>query len=569
MCVDGLKTLMFTHDSTGVTATASQHISSWVNTYSAEHIDPNHCFCWQLFRPLALLVSRSSWKTLASSRRVGARSFLGKTLFGNDGQTETAIDDECDMRCQDVDPAQLEFFVDQLGGEWRDRIVQSNSDAMLLEGCAATLLSIADGLRASAAGSHIKRYSMAKLIKYILISALMSDSGDLAEVVWRSVDAIRPGLAKVVQEEVLKENNKVPSKATLSRYKLTLDVALMLYQQKRVTAVKMFIYMLADSSPQLRRDFFMVACTMMTDVIEAGRAQARLINSRSKRHDAGSHQRRVDTLRMDRATKQHIFPPTCLGSRRSGLAYKLDCLLHILHLERATWRCVRMFLVMLVCFTSDQGTESGLPYVPRSALTDEALAEMYPHYLEFSAEDDGLDNYISTRLRGVPENLIKSAMPFTLFVPGILHIIHGCTSDLTKNLVHFDKWFNMFKSLHHVLKSPWTRERFTATCLVGQWLYWRTRIHSITTSLLDWRWGSLLGAVHELSELEVGIRGSWNKAAINFRDESADGRARSRSAQEREDAEAKLVDADVAAKSAWMWEYAGMLLMIAHALETI
>ena len=79
----------------------------------------------------------------------------------------------------------------------------------------------------------------------------------------------------------------------------------------------------------------------------------------------------------------------------------------------------------------------------------------------------------------------------------------------------------------------------------------------------------MLTAIHEIVEMEVGIRGPWNKAAIDFKDDSTDDRARSRSAQAREEAEVSLGDADTAVKTSWMWAYAKMLLLIARVLEAI
>ena len=214
--------------------------------------------CWQLVRPLALLASLGSWKTLGVPFRLGHRGPIRGLVCGEtaDGERQTESAEGVEAReCGELDPDQLEFVVDQLGGPWRDRIVQSDADITMLEGCATILLATANRLRAPTPVTA--EHSTQKLVKYILLAGLVRDTGKLAETVWRALDGVYPALAKSIRDRLM-EPGVVPSKSSLSRYRMTLDVAFMLCRRKREMHHDMMatcIYLLADSSPQLRRDF--------------------------------------------------------------------------------------------------------------------------------------------------------------------------------------------------------------------------------------------------------------------------------------------------------------------------
>ena len=75
------------------------------------------------------------------------------------------------------------------------------------------------------------------------------------------MDTLQPGLSKYIKDEMTRVSllgyqSLAPSPSTITRYKLSLDVGYMVYRAAHAhEREEASIYMLADSSPQLRHDF--------------------------------------------------------------------------------------------------------------------------------------------------------------------------------------------------------------------------------------------------------------------------------------------------------------------------
>mmetsp|Transcript_13735 Transcript_13735/g.44431 ORF Transcript_13735/g.44431 Transcript_13735/m.44431 type:complete len:281 (-) Transcript_13735:678-1520(-) len=94
-------------------------------------------------------------------------------------------------------------------------------------------------------------------------------------------------------------------------------------------------------------------------------------------------------------------------------------------------------------------------------------------------------------------------------VPGVLHVIHNCTKDITVGLQHFDEWFRAFKNFVYFLK--YYRDRVWAKCFMSPES--RQLGHLFETwsaDLAEWRWGSLISAIEESLRVEFALRSHWD-----------------------------------------------------------
>ncbi len=90
---------------------------------------------------------------------------------------------------------------------------------------------------------------------------------------------------------------------------------------------------------------------------------------------------------------------------------------------------------------------------------------------------------------------------FALHWPGMMHIIHNLTADLTKGLECFDEWFDDYHTpLVHWLEVADYRTRFAQTCLqTFPGSHFKHLMDTFTGEVIKWRWGSLVHSIEEVS----------------------------------------------------------------------
>jgi hypothetical protein len=95
-----------------------------------------------------------------------------------------------------------------------------------------------------------------------MLSDLVVDDKKLGEVLRRSGLAFLPKSIRQWWEEAQNSTHfKIPSPSTLSKVRLPFDVAFCAHWQRYFGGEREYppIYLLADSSPQMKRDWFSIA----------------------------------------------------------------------------------------------------------------------------------------------------------------------------------------------------------------------------------------------------------------------------------------------------------------------
>ena len=352
----------------------------------------------------------------------------------------------------------------------------------------------------------------------------------------------------------------MPSAATMSRMRFTMDLGLMLYTRQKFADLLACdnampaVYISADASPQAGREWNMIEAYIIppSRLAAAAKTSDYLCNTVHLPQTHDLHACRAEAQgRLLNVKKHHVFPAIAVGSRAASTAHKLTTLMHALYLDLGA-AGVECALQATVAFTTDFGTEHLLSSVPR--LPQEVLAELCPHWpLTYTADADDHDSepeiimdYLSqssgedvapetlrgeaNKKRQVPRSLsvnpllnpLGSADAFrqqlfdaALCVPGTLHIIHNSSRDIGDNLKYFQEWTERASELSGFLRHRWTKEFFQAKCLqdaLGE--AWWPRLSRFRASLVHWRFGSIAAMASELLDLEPMLQTFWNEEAL-------------------------------------------------------
>lgn len=117
-----------------------------------------------------------------------------------------------------------------------------------------------------------------------------------------------------------------------------------------------------------------------------------------------------------------------LASKRSGLAHKLHCILHVARLETTSLRQLAVFTKSTASMTSDLGVE----HLLSEARCDTPLADLLPAFCDMGCDDESVEvgDEIIPGL-GDDEKLYLSdhILPMSVTVCGILHILHNACKD--------------------------------------------------------------------------------------------------------------------------------------------
>ncbi len=98
-------------------------------------------------------------------------------------------------------------------------------------------------------------YKSAFLVQVVILADLLIDDGKLAEVLDRATTAFMPESIRAWWSEARSTDFKIPTASTVSKARLPFDAAFCRVWQTRFEAGYPPIFMLADSSPQFKRDW--------------------------------------------------------------------------------------------------------------------------------------------------------------------------------------------------------------------------------------------------------------------------------------------------------------------------
>lgn len=252
-------------------------------------------------------------------------------------------------------------------------------------------------------------FEITKLAKFVMLASNLRSGKTLGETVAMSLKAVLPEkLLQTFKNEIadIASGRVVPSKTTLSRACITLDVAYMLWcREEGVLGTEILpilegvaLFVLADSSPQGGRDWFMAEYSAIGGDLKAAfqlhneimRLVLDLAGSGARSSDSDSDDGGIslDSQRLAKCVQRlndmlefHMMPTQGLGQQRAGLVAKCESLLNTFHHEFGSWTRVRNALACVISFTSDWGTESGLADMPNINMDD-----IFPHYIEVPLE---------------------------------------------------------------------------------------------------------------------------------------------------------------------------------------
>ena len=123
------------------------------------------------------------------------------------------------------------------------------------------------------------QYKAVSLIRYLLMSRLITDNDAIPEVM---KNALKIALPDVLMEYCVDALNKrVPVKGTLSKHLVTLDVAycqLWHAKWKSLCAQEASVFFMADSSPQFGSNWLLKRCTIVKDIAKAVEVQEKMVS---------------------------------------------------------------------------------------------------------------------------------------------------------------------------------------------------------------------------------------------------------------------------------------------------
>ena len=226
-------------------------------------------------------------------------------------------------------------------------------------------------------------HSSVDLIKLLLISTNVTSNHRLPVIIERVLGYVLPGYTLDMLREQM-ERLKVASPSTISRMQRVLDCAYCLHWRRRWSELHASnttsIYLMADSSPQFKQDWFLQIVRICTDIRLVNNARMDIIAMhctglpdwsadewRDWVLDLGPNELsclRAYTATLRRHCISHTLIPTATGSKRGSSLHKLHNMVHALFMDHGTWEGVGRFLDSVVAFVSDQGTERLLAQVP-------------------------------------------------------------------------------------------------------------------------------------------------------------------------------------------------------------
>ena len=165
-----------------------------------------------------------------------------------------------------LQPSRFALLSDLLSSEWSKAILsQHPTHRALLEANVTWLRSVEShfaeaGLNVSKPYANRRAYHLRTIIKAVSFGSLLTGDKNMPQAVSHALDMICSPQLAAFYKDMLNDSDsllKVPSQPTISRYRLMIDTAFMLHMRSR-NKVPSSRFGMSDSSPQLRRDWFMM-----------------------------------------------------------------------------------------------------------------------------------------------------------------------------------------------------------------------------------------------------------------------------------------------------------------------
>ena len=378
------------------------------------------------------------------------------------------------------------------------------------------------------------------LLECIVVSFNLRNSRDLSRVVNSTMHLLPEFWRKTIQEHL--REVPTPSASTLTRARLTVDTAYMLWMRSEHARLladdSVRLYMKLDSTPLQGFNWEVVEYEYIRgeDLRSAGRAAQDMAKIALATKSEGRQLTTQEAARLASLTAEmrtylfhHVMPLAALGTRQSGVEHILHSVVHRMRLECFDWKDVERLSSRVFSLTIDQGTENYIAEVESVP-----LQEHFPWWcpLRFDAIADEGDGGADAAMVAVGDNQVDTvaahdALPEVTFtgalrIPPHFHIIDKITHRFLDALaVTWPKLKPQFQSVLQFFHARHTRQYFMHKC-VPEPMHWRFR-----GGPPAWEggraWGVLQKSVHWLVDREPIIRHRFDLRQMGRGPVEADG----------------------------------------------
>ena len=409
------------------------------------------------------------------------------------------------------------------------------------------------------------QYNVTRMIEVMALLPQIRSANALRVTLAKTIDYLFASpVANALKSDLEGPTQHVPSQATISRYRLYVDVAFMLVKQQQHQAAlatghaaAYTRYMKVDASPLRGVDWLNteVVCLSQEVLLEASRSQKQLILARSlDTEDADDDVMQPGpnlarhSMSLLSAFTVHTLPPAGVAGGAAGLVNKAEAFLHQISLEAGhSPDSLQAYLATVAGLCTDLGTEHLLANVPSVHLA--AILPKLEHQGFIRTEEDSelLSSSASVPVQEpvafqAPLQPLSSdhgklfLLPNCLFIPGILHITHNALQDMCHLLSRYKAYVTDLTQVSDWFLRRDCREYFVARLVLtspeGQWFrhLFENRC-GIKTRPHAQRFLTTAEATAQVLELEVPLRrflrpGSADAVpASGQRDDSVDDKA--------------------------------------------
>ena len=256
---------------------------------------------------------------------------------------------------------------------------------------------------------------------------------------------------------------------------------------------------------------------------------------------------------LEKLLKYELQMPGALGSGRTSLRHKVHCICHCMRQVVGSWAEVCSFISTIFAWTGDMGTESGIssyyddirllfgdwimqadqPVQEGPASSAQPPDEEPVARFDFQPEEGHMlfhDEWNSAPVgdegaadvdQPVPAEeaapVGDAACPYiidcrgSLYIAGILHIIHNATSDFGLVLKCWKPFCEQLKQVCRLLSRKHTKQRFLHTCFAHEpYASRQSEVKGFNHNVHEKRWGTAMAAICDLIGLRVLLISAWS-----------------------------------------------------------
>lgn len=153
----------------------------------------------------------------------------------------------------------------------------------------------------------------------------------------------------------------------------------------------------------------------------------------------------------------------------------------------------------------------------------------------------------------------------SVYIAGMLHVLHNTTKDLADCLLFFPTFLNQLRQTCRLLSRRWSCDRLIETCFsIAPQSARKAEIKSFRAHVYEARWGSIWFAIGELLKIKDLLVFGWSKEAFLRGDAEMQQRGEG---DKSDDHSVQVGVVDEAISSSFFWAYAFMLDSLGQVFE--